>query len=495
MSILLVAQLLFALLESARNIEFYRVLQMNTDSVTESLFADYASPLWEDYRILGVTAADSGGQFSLNNREAMLRSISKTNLCSADGLYGLSGSSLLTADMSDVMFDEYMLVTDQQGKVFQALAASYMENNLAYEITSSVYSSYEAIKGAQDEYGDGNASIGDALDTLDSIRESEGSGGPALKKAPRNPSERKSNSDEGEGTTEENLLTTVLEAQKSGVLGIVLPEKDKVSGTQIKLDQTVSHRRLQNGTSGRQAEISLQDQMLFHQYLQHYLDCYTDKADEGGLSYELEYLIGGKGKDAANLKLVVAELLAIREAANLSALAGSHQKREQAGRMAALLAGATANPAVVEVVKLGILAAWAYAESVLDLRCLLQGGRIAVIKSDADWTSNLDAVPSLLSGWSQAKSSEKGITYKEYLGLLLLIHSGESLAMRTMDVQEAAVRQKAGYEAFRMDCLICEADIQAVYEYVPIFFGFVTLLKSGTDRIRIQRNTHYSYLL
>ena len=124
MSILLVAQLLFALLESARNIEFYRVLQMNTDSVTESLFADYASPLWEDYRILGVTAADSGGQFSLNNREAMLRSISKTNLCSADGLYGLSGNSLLTADMSDVMFDEYMLVTDQQGKVFQALAAS-----------------------------------------------------------------------------------------------------------------------------------------------------------------------------------------------------------------------------------------------------------------------------------------------------------------------------------------------------------------------------------
>lgn len=80
LSIMLVAQLIFILLESARNIEFYKVLQMNTDSVVESMFAEYVSPLWENYRILGVTATDSGGHFSLANREAMFRKRSKANM-------------------------------------------------------------------------------------------------------------------------------------------------------------------------------------------------------------------------------------------------------------------------------------------------------------------------------------------------------------------------------------------------------------------------------
>ena len=62
LSFMLIAQMLFTLLEVARYHEFEKVLPMNSDSVLESVFADYCSPLWEEYRILGVCAEDAAGK-------------------------------------------------------------------------------------------------------------------------------------------------------------------------------------------------------------------------------------------------------------------------------------------------------------------------------------------------------------------------------------------------------------------------------------------------
>lgn len=491
LSIMLVAQLLFTLLEAARNIEFYRVLQMNTDSALESMFADYVFPLWDDYRILGAAAADSSGQLSFNNREAMLRDVSNSSLGSKSGSLGLTGSNLLAADTVDIVFEEYLLLTDQGGRVFQAAVTSYMKHNLVYETAKTIYSNYEAVRDMRDSYGDQGSSITDALAAIESAKESEDGAPPLSRKG----TAQDGGFQEPDRDTEDNLLTSVVETQKTGILALVLPEKDSVSGARIDLDQTVSHRALCEGTASEKVSGDWYDQVLLNQYLVTYLSDYTDGADNRGLNYELEYLIGGKAEDKANLRIVTAEILAIREALNLASLAESPGKQAEALSMAMALAGATANPVIVEAVKYGILAAWAYAESVLDLRTLLQGGKIAVCKSDYDWTSNLSAVPSLLSGWSQAKSSERGLTYRDYLGLLLFFHGSDRLAMRAMDVQEAAVRLKPGYENFRMDCLVCGTKVSVTYEYAPIFFGFVTLPGVGHDSIRIRNSAEYTYLL
>lgn len=65
LSLMLVAQLLFTLLEAARHYELQKVLYMNTDTVLESVFADYCSPLWETYKILGVRVDDTEGKLCL----------------------------------------------------------------------------------------------------------------------------------------------------------------------------------------------------------------------------------------------------------------------------------------------------------------------------------------------------------------------------------------------------------------------------------------------
>ncbi len=65
--------------------------------------------------------------------------------------------------------------------------------------------------------------------------------------------------------------------------------------------------------------------------------------------------------------------------------------------------------------------------------------------------------------------------------------------MRAMDVQEATVQKNEGYETFQMDHVLCESRVSAVYEYSPVFLGFVSLLKNGKGNIRIQNTTTYSY--
>lgn len=494
LSIMLVAQLLFTLLEGARHIEFEKVLKMNSDAVLESAFAGYCSPLWETYHLLGMSAADSSGVFTLNNREAQLRNLTADNLGSRGSSSLFPGISILSAEMVDVKFEPYLIMTDQNGKVFEETVCAYMKNNLAYETAKTIYNSYEAADEAKKDYGDSDKSISDAMDALEEAAKEEDSNTSNSKKQLKGSggnNSRETTDTSGEET--ENPLETVTDAKKTGVLSLVLPKSAKVSGNALDLSQSVSHRTLEAGTGAALSSADWYQKVLVNQYYVNYLNCYTNADGKRGLNYELEYLIAGKAKDSENLRVAVDELLLAREASNMVSLMASPSKQAEALALATTLAGASLNPVLVEIVKYGILASWAFAESVLDLRALLSGGKISLVKSELDWTSNVHDLPVLLSGWSVAKNCSAGLDYSQYLSILLLTHNGERLAMRAMDVEEATVCKSPGYENFRMDHVLCESGISATYEYSPVFLGFVSLLKNKNGCIRIQNTAVYSY--
>ena len=226
--------------------------------------------------------------------------------------------------------------------------------------------------------------------------ETEGAGNSSsrqLKGAARQSYKTKNKDSEETGAATENPLETVTEVKKDGVLSLVLPENTKVSGKSINIEETVSHRSLEKGTMDSYVGTDWYQKVLFHQYLVNYLGNYVEKKQDRVLEYELEYVLGGKANDAENLKIVVTELLAMREPLNMASLTASSQRQSEAMALAVTLAGVSANPAVIEAVKYGILVAWAFAESVLDVRTLLSGGKITMIKSDADWTSNVHMIP------------------------------------------------------------------------------------------------------
>lgn len=305
-------------------------------------------------------------------------------------------------------------------------------------------------------------------------------------------SESKAESTEG-GNAIENPLVKVQKVKASGILSQVVDDST-VSGNSIDTSARVSGRSLHKGTGGwSESSDDWYAKVLMQQYILTYMSCYTDTNPNHALNYEVEYIIGGRASDKDNLKIVIAEILALRAAANMAYLAGSASKQAQAMALAAIIGGITLTPEVIEGVEKGILAAWAFCESVLDLRALLDGDKIPLIKSDTSWTSSLYGMTSMLTGQVKAKSSNEGIGYKSYLGMLLFTKSMKNIAYRSMDVQEATVRMTGAHESFRMDNAICELSTDVSYKYHGIFLCFVNLLDGADNEYTIKNKAKYSY--
>lgn len=302
----------------------------------------------------------------------------------------------------------------------------------------------------------------------------------------------KEESTEG-GNAIENPLVKVQKVKASGILSQVVDDST-VSGNSIDTSARVSGRSLHKGTGGwSESSDDWYAKVLMQQYILTYMSCYTDTNPNHALNYEVEYIIGGRASDKDNLKIVIAEILALRAAANMAYLAGSASKQAQAMALAAIIGGITLTPEVIEGVEKGILAAWAFCESVLDLRALLDGDKIPLIKSDTSWTSSLYGMTSMLTGQVKAKSSNEGIGYKSYLGMLLFTKSMKNMAYRSMDVQEATVRMTGAHESFRMDNAICELSADVSYKYHGIFLCFVNLLDGADNEYTIKNKAKYSY--
>lgn len=82
-------------------------------------------------------------------------------------------------------------------------------------------------------------------------------------------------------------------------------------------------------------------------------------------------------------------MLAIREGMNYAYLLSDSGKVAECAALAAALVGVTLIPGLVEAVKQVLLLAWAFAESVLDVRLLLNGKRVAFQKDAATWKLSL----------------------------------------------------------------------------------------------------------
>ena len=112
------------------------------------------------------------------------------------------------------------------------------------------------------------------------------------------------------------------------------------------------------------------------------------------------------------------------------------------------------------IIEAALLLCWSFAESILDLRELLHGGKVPLIKDSADWQISLENLPNLLEGlYSQRRSSDDGVSYEDYLQILLLTQSKEEKLERGMDMVELSVRKSAGREGFRLDHCMEAAEI------------------------------------
>ena len=482
MLFMLVSQFLFTVLEAGRNLTLTNIACMNSEAVAESVFAQYCRPLWDEYHLLAYDAgSDAMGNVDIENVKSYMKQLTTDNFKISDsGAFAggtiVNGTSMLRLSMDELESMKYVLMTDDGGDVYTNAVVSYMKKNIGYETVKNLYSQYSSLNENKSagEYDD--SKIDSALNALKDNAAYEGGGKSIARSSPpraysapssvskaKQTSESKAESTEG-GNAIENPLVKVQKVKASGILSQVVDEST-VSGNSIDTSARVSGRSMHKGTGGwSESSDDWYAKVLMQQYILTYMSCYTDTNPNHALNYEVEYIIGGRASDKDNLKIVIAEILALRAAANMAYLAGSASKQAQA----------------IEGVEKGILAAWAFCESVLDLRALLDGDKIPLIKSDTSWTSSLYGMTSRLTGQVKAKSSNEGIGYKSYLGMLRF-------------VQEATVRMTGAHESFRMDNAICELSADVRYKYHGIFLCFVNLLDGADNEYTIKNKAKYSY--
>ena len=267
---------------------------------------------------------------------------------------------------------------------------------------------------------------------------------------------------------QEDSAVTFYEA---GILNLVA-DREELSAREIMLSQYASHRvHFESGGLSVPESYAddFWDELFFHEYIMSYTGHYGEENSGSayeknfGLAYETEYLLAGKTKDIDNLKAVAGQILAIRGGANLIALMQDEGKKQYVQILAFSMASLLGIPEAEEVLEELLKIIWAMAEALYDVTILLQGGRIPVIKQPEEWHYSMENALNFVRPETGQTKITNGLSYEDYLRILLCFHGKEELTMRMADVMEMNIRNTPGNENFCMDGCFESFRVQIVY--------------------------------
>ena len=202
------------------------------------------------------------------------------------------------------------------------------------------------------------------------------------------------------------------------------------------------------------------DEILFDRYIFEKMGSCTKPCEDGQLRYQTEYILCGKDSDRENLEATALRLLFIREASNCAYLFMDEARMSQVHLVAAAVALIAFNPDLEKPVSNALALAWSYLESVQDVRTLMTGGKVPLIKTNSSWQTHLHELLSPLTAIKDRDSGE-GIDYGAYLQGLLLLEGSTVKTQRTMNVMEMDIRRITGNSGFRMDLCLDEFRMSA----------------------------------
>lgn len=491
MLLLLIASFFFALLEISRIRGLHTKAELVNDVALESVFAEYRKEIYEDYGLLLLDGSYGSDRLQMGKMEYRLEEMICKNLYDEKR----QEVDFYQLNAVDCQIPRYQLVTDQGGAAFRSLAADAAKQEAAASILEDFSEEITQKKTMEKE----NGSVEDYLKAAEKAKEEaakkqeqqsannqeggEGSAG-------NNNSQMSNNSASNTGENVKNPIEEIKRYRKSRILSMVVRNGESLSKKAISTESALEHRQLEKGNL--QVETQFLDEMWFLKYLESHFGCYGRIQADRALDYELEYILKGKDSDAENLEGVAKNLIAIREISNLAYLAKDVNKQAEAGELAVALMGWTLLEPVIAATKWGILASWAYMESVLDVRALLEGKRIAWMKTAEQWTSGLGGVADTMGGFAMSKDCENGWNYIRYLQFLLCLKKDSKINYRSMDLIEVNINNSENL-TLQMDHMIAACKAEVDYKAEPLFWNYVYLGNQSCDGFTIKRERRYSY--
>lgn len=480
---------LFVLLEAARFYGLSQYADWKGRQGVECVAAEYQPYLWEEFHLLMLDGGYSTEFFEIGNVAGRMKEKLDGNLDQGDCGWQFPGMNLFQMETSHIYEPKYLLVTDDNGEVLLDMISAYMKKNLPREAAEEIRQRYLNQNDMKNNTTNVEESIDQAKESIESAR--------AEMEKTENESIADRTKEKDAQPLEENPLDVVNEVRKSmslSTLGLVVGNADEISTKRMDLTEAIEKRTCCEGNMNYEAESDWYRKILVLEYAESNFSNYCSPKENHAYSYELEYLIGGQAEERKNLEEVVNRLLLYRCASNVTYLLSDSEKMLQSETIAAALAGFTGNPAIIKMVQIAVVGAWAYIESIQDIRALLMGGKIALVKSKGQWTTDLSHLLQSFQGQARAKECSNGQKYQDYLKQILFFSKDGTLSCRMLNVMEQNLIQNEEYKDCRMDhmlvCFRCEVEFAAE----PLFSGLSFINSEKLKQYSFRRENQINYI-
>lgn len=452
----LILSLYLALIEGARRGGAAMESACAAEIGMQNIMAEYHRELFNQFNLFALDSSYGTRICGRKNTEAHLMEYLKRNLSMEDVFAGkYLYRDFLGLQAYDAELTGVSILTDEKGAVFRGMAIEAVKNDVGLKLLEEVqdWMSVVQVNGlAEADYEAESRKLNEALEEYDGM-------------------EVQISENESVFLEVDNPAAQLNTKRGLGTLHLVIENTASLSPKILSGEELVSRRMeqgiLHSGNMPVQPAEDLWSRVLFQEYLLRYLDHYGDEAGGGALDYQIEYLIAGKEQDTENLKSVAGRLSAIREAANVVYLLTDPEKSLEIEEAAILACGLFALPELIPLVKAAILFGWAYAESVYDVKTLLAGGKIPLMKDKSSWHYSLSSA--LYGGMEDSGGSGRGLSYEDYLRILMTLTGLDTLTVRAMDMVEADIRQTPGNSYFRLDA--CYGELEALMR-IDSSFGY-----------------------
>lgn len=434
--------LVFVLLEGIRN----KTMRTEAESVMDiglySVFGEYHRQLLEQYDLFFMDTSYGEGAPDIKRSEEHLQYYMNENF-QKEGIQTIFGFRDLTnLNCDNVEFENYVYATDEQGGVVKSQIVDYMQDKNGTDRIENLLEEFSILKR-------NNMSI--------NISEKWNEADETLSRLLAEKKKEKIDPETGEQVpiAWDNPADQIKELKAQGTLGLVLPKETEISSMVIHPDYYVSQRNVFHGQGTLNFPKSLLDKttenLLLQQYFTEKCGSFLSEKKNGVLKYQIEYMLAGRESDIENLESVVEDILHIREGINFAYLISDKEKVAEAEALAWMVSALLFSPEIKEVVKMTIMYAWTYAESVKDVRILLDGNKLPLLKTFATWNTPLSQLFMFASYLDRYEESSTGMTYRDYLHFLLSIKEEKVLLYRFMDLCEMDIRITEGNQYFQMD--------------------------------------------
>ena len=462
MMLAVLLSLFLMVIEGARS----RAISLRADCAFDlsvySVFAEYNRQLYKEYGLLFIDTSYGELTASPERVNRHLAYYMEENLDEDTKGWRLFNYAKCFPEQTEITGCRY--ATDEQGKVFERQAIEYMKHKYGVSYIEKVK---KELEKAQEKKVFNTDFSAEREENHRKIEEAEKEGvetGELDEKG--NPIRKLVDID--------NPADAVNQTRAKGILVFVIDREDKISAQCVDLKDTVSYEKPETKGFGEyeKADVSFMETLWFDAFILEKCGTYISPKEKGQLQYQAEYILAGKECDMDNLKDVVQRLLVFREVSNCIYLFSDAAKVGEAAALATSICSAVGAMTLIEPVKWTLLFAWAYAEAIYDVKQLLAGGNVPVIKTAKTWHYSLSG---MLAAETEQVSKEtvssvkEGLSYEEYLRLFLATEKRDKKVYRMMDIAQMDVRKNSGFKEFHLshcvDLLVMEAVVGSKYGY------------------------------